>query len=104
MGKTAAPRRGRGRAPAARPRLDLDGEHVLRPGEPYRFARVFAQAVADEHAVDSGTFAGTMLFGPGPRAEDGAGSGAPIAAIARDAAFTGWEAEARGHPRRPGRR
>ena len=32
--------------------------------EPYRFARVFAQAVADEHDVDSGTFARSLLFTP----------------------------------------
>ena len=32
-------------------------------GEPYRFARLFAQAVADEHGVDSGSFARQLLFG-----------------------------------------
>ena len=62
--------------------------------EPYRFARVFAQAVADEHAVDSGTFARTMLFTPDLAPEDGSRFGGAIAAIARDAAFSGWEAEA----------
>ena len=62
--------------------------------EPYRFARVFAQAVADEHAVDSGTFARTMLFTPDLAPDVGSRFGGAIAAIARDAAFSGWEAEA----------
>jgi class 3 adenylate cyclase len=62
--------------------------------EPYRFARVFAQAVADEHAVDSGTFARTMLFTPDLEPDVGSRFGGAIAAIARDAAFSGWEAEA----------
>ena len=40
-------------------------------GEPYRFARLFAQAVADEHGIDSGSFARQLLFGPGRRCRDG---------------------------------
>ncbi len=62
--------------------------------EPYRFTRVFAQAVADEHEVDSGTFARTMLFTPDLAPDVGRRYGGAIAAIARDAAFSGWEAEA----------
>ena len=63
-------------------------------GEPYRFARVFAQAVADEHGVDSGTFARRMLFTPDMDPSVARRFGGAIAAIAREAEFTGWEAEA----------
>ncbi len=62
--------------------------------EPYRFARVFAQAVADEHGMDSGAFARTMLFTPDLEPALVSRYGGAIAAIARDAAFSGWEAEA----------
>ena len=62
--------------------------------EPYRFGRALAQAVADEHGTDSGTMTRRLLFTadvPAERAQRWAGA---IAAIARDAAFSGWEAEA----------
>ena len=63
-------------------------------GEPYRFARRFAQAIADEHGVDSGSYTRALLFKPemdeaAIRRYRGA-----IAAVARDAAFSGWEEEA----------
>ncbi len=62
--------------------------------EPYRFARLFAQIVADEHEMDSGSFARQMLFTPDTSEEDARRFGGAVAAIARDAAFSGWEAEA----------
>jgi predicted ATPase len=66
--------------------------------EPYRFARVFAQTIADEHGTDSGAFARRLLFQPDldpPALRRMAGA---IAAMARDAEFSGWEAEARWAP------
>lgn len=63
-------------------------------GDPYRFARLFAQTVADEHGTDSGTFARSLLFTDDLAPEDARRFGGSIAAIARDAAFSGWEAEA----------
>jgi adenylate cyclase len=63
-------------------------------GEPYRFARVFAQALADEHGVDSGSYARRLLFAPGTDETTIRRYGGAIAAIARDAAFSGWEREA----------
>jgi class 3 adenylate cyclase len=62
--------------------------------EPYRFARMFAQAAADEHGMDSGSFARALLFTPDLDDADARRYGGVIAAIARDAAFSGWEAEA----------
>lgn len=63
-------------------------------GEPYRFARLFAQTVADEHGVDSGNFTRRLLFTDDLAPEQVRRYGGAIAAIARDAAFTGWEKEA----------
>ncbi|MDF2734680.1 MAG: family ATPase [Chloroflexota bacterium] len=63
-------------------------------GEPYRFARLFAQTVADEHGVDSGNFVRRLLFTDDLSPVDARRFGGAIAAIARDAAFTGWEEEA----------
>ncbi len=63
-------------------------------GEPYRFARLFAQTVADEHGVDSGNLTRRLIFTDDLSAEDARRYGGAIAAIARDASFTGWEAEA----------
>jgi class 3 adenylate cyclase len=63
-------------------------------GEPYRFARLFAQTVADEHGVDSGTLTRRLLFTEDLPPEDAHRFGGAIAAIARDAAFSGWEDEA----------
>jgi predicted ATPase len=62
--------------------------------EPYRLGRAFAQAIADEHGTDSGSMARRLLFTedtPSDQARLWAGA---VAAIARDAAFSGWEAEA----------
>jgi class 3 adenylate cyclase len=70
-------------------------------GEPYRFARVFAQALADEHGVDSGTFARRMLFTPDMDPRLARRYGGAIAAVAREADFTGWEAEASHMPDDP---
>ena len=63
-------------------------------GEPYRFARLFAQTVADEHGVDSGSFTRRLIFTDDLSRDDARRLGGAIAAIARDASFTGWEAEA----------
>ena len=62
--------------------------------EPYRFGRAFAQAIADEHGTDSGAMTRRLLFTedvPSHQARMWAGA---VAAIARDAAFSGWEEEA----------
>jgi adenylate cyclase len=62
--------------------------------EPYRLGRAFAQAVADEHGTDSGAMTRLLLFTddvPAERARLWAGA---VAAIARDASFSGWEDEA----------
>ncbi len=67
-------------------------------GEPYRFARVFAQTIADEHGVDSGTYARRLLFSDDLPADEIRRYGGAIAAIARDAAFSGWEDEASDTP------
>jgi class 3 adenylate cyclase len=63
-------------------------------GEPYRFGRQFAQALADEHGVDSGSYARHLLFTPDTDDAALRRYGGAIAAVARDAAFSGWEAEA----------
>jgi class 3 adenylate cyclase len=70
-------------------------------GEPYRFARVLAQAFADEHGTDSGSFARRMLFTDDIDAETARRYGGAVAAIAREADFTGWEAEAAHMPDDP---
>lgn len=69
--------------------------------EPYRWARLFAQVVADEHGVDSGTMARRLLFTDDLTAGKRRRFGGAIAAIARDAAFSGWEAEAAHVPADP---
>ena len=69
--------------------------------EPYRWARAFAQAIAEENGTDSGSMTRRLLFTPDapPRlARLWAGA---VAAIARDAAFSGWEEEARLVPIKP---
>jgi class 3 adenylate cyclase len=69
--------------------------------EPYRFGRSLAQLVADEHEMDSGSFARRLLLAhgiDGPAARRWAGA---IAAMARDASFSGWEAEASLVPQDP---
>jgi class 3 adenylate cyclase len=63
-------------------------------GDPYRFGRSLAQTIATEHGTDSGSFVrGLLLTGDTHPADARRWAGA-VAAIARDAAFSGWEAEA----------
>ena len=62
--------------------------------EPYRFARALAQAIADEHEVDSGSLARRLLFTPDADPADVRRWAGGIAAVARVAAFSGWEEEA----------
>jgi class 3 adenylate cyclase len=69
--------------------------------EPYRFARVLAQALADEHGTDSGSFARRMLFTVDMDPALARRYGGAIAAIAREAQFTGWEAESAHMPSDP---
>ncbi len=70
-------------------------------GEPYRWARQFAQAVADEHGIDSGALARRFLFTDDLSPEAVRRYGGAIAAIARDAAFSGWELESADMPTDP---
>ncbi len=70
--------------------------------EPYRWARLFAQVIADEHGLDSGTMARRLLFTDDLDDAQRRRFGGAVAAIARDAAFTGWEAEAADTPNDPG--
>lgn len=69
--------------------------------EPYRFGRALAQAVADEHGTDSGSFARRLMFTPDVPADEARIWAGAIAAMARDAAFSGWEAEASLVPKEP---
>ena len=73
-------------------------------GEPYRFARVLAQALADEAGMDSGSFARRMLFTDDLDPDQARRFGGAVAAVAREAQFTGWEAEALHMPDDPGGR
>ena len=61
--------------------------------EPYRFARSMAQVVADEHGADSGTMTRQLLFSDDADPAEARRWAGGIAAVARDAAFSGWEAE-----------
>lgn len=70
-------------------------------GEPYRYARVFAQAMADEQGVDSGALLRRLLFTDDQDTTTVRRYGGAIAAIARDASFSGWEAEATDMPSDP---
>jgi class 3 adenylate cyclase len=70
-------------------------------GEPYRWARMFAQRIADEHGVDSGALVRRFLFTDDLAPDLRKRYGGAIAAIARDAAFSGWEAEALDTPSDP---
>lgn len=63
-------------------------------GDPYRFGRSLAQVIADEHGTDSGSFARRLLFTSDVDDADVKRWSGAIAAMARDAAFSGWEAEA----------
>ena len=69
--------------------------------EPYRFARSLAQVVAEEHGTDSGSFVRRLLFTPDVDPDDARRWAGGVAAIAREAAFSGWEAEAELVPRDP---
>jgi adenylate cyclase len=62
--------------------------------EPYRFARALAQAIADEHEVDSGALARRLLFTEDADAADVRRWAGGVAAVAREASFSGWEEEA----------
>jgi class 3 adenylate cyclase len=62
--------------------------------EPYRFARSLAQVVADEFGTDSGSATRRLLFTDDVDPADARRWAGAVAAIARDAAFSGWEAEA----------
>ncbi len=62
--------------------------------EPYRFGRSLAQVIADEHGMDSGSFVRQLLFTGDVDPDELRRWAGAIAAIARDAAFSGWEAEA----------
>ena len=62
--------------------------------EPYRFARSLAQVVANEHGTDSGTITRRLLFSDDVDPADARRWAGGVAAIAREAAFSGWEAEA----------
>ena len=61
--------------------------------EPYRFGRSMAQTLADEHGTDSGSFARRLLFTPDVDPDDRRRWAGAIAAMARDASFSGWEEE-----------
>jgi adenylate cyclase len=70
-------------------------------GEPYRYARLFAQTMADEQGVDSGSLTRRLLFTDDVDPATVRRFGGAIAAIARDASFSGWEAEADDTPSDP---
>ncbi len=70
-------------------------------GEPYRWARLFAQVIADEHGIDSGSFVRRLLFTEDLPPDVARRYGGAIAAIARDASFSGWEAESADTPGDP---
>ncbi|TMF34646.1 MAG: hypothetical protein E6I26_11520 [Chloroflexi bacterium] len=63
-------------------------------GDPYRFGRSLAQTIADEHGTDSGSFIRRLILTSDVDPHDVVRWTGAIAAIARDAAFSGWEAEA----------
>ncbi|HEY0443919.1 MAG TPA: adenylate/guanylate cyclase domain-containing protein [Candidatus Limnocylindrales bacterium] len=63
-------------------------------GEPYRFVRQFAQAVADDEGGDSGATARRLMFSEDLDPTAMRRIAGAIAAIAREAEFSGWEAEA----------
>jgi adenylate cyclase len=62
--------------------------------EPYRFGRALAQTIADEHGTDSGAMARRLLFTDDASPDQARIWAGAVAAIARDAAFSGWEEEA----------
>ena len=70
-------------------------------GEPYRWGRQFAQAIADEHGTDSGSLVRRFLYREDIDPDVRRRYGGAIAAMARDAAFSGWEAERADMPADP---
>lgn len=70
-------------------------------GEPYGYARQFAERLADEHGTDPGTFTRKLLFAPDVDQDTVHRYSGAIAAIAREASFAGWEAEQRLVPADP---
>ncbi|HEY7522648.1 MAG TPA: adenylate/guanylate cyclase domain-containing protein [Candidatus Limnocylindrales bacterium] len=69
--------------------------------DPYRFARVFAQAIADEQGTDSGAMTRQLLFQSDVDPSTFRRLAGAIAGMARDASFSGWETEARWAPTDP---
>jgi class 3 adenylate cyclase len=69
--------------------------------EPYRFGRALAQLVADEHGLDSGSMTRALLFTQDVAPDRARLLAGAVAAMARDAAFSGWEAEASLAPAEP---
>ncbi len=69
--------------------------------EPFRFARMFAQAVADGHGVDSGAFVRKLLFTSEIDESTAHRFGGAIAAIAKEAAFYRLGDRVDRHARRP---
>src|SRR4029078_8342027 len=63
-------------------------------GCPYRCGRSLAQAIATEHGTDSGSFVRSLLLTGDADPADARRWAGAVAAIARAAAFSGWEAEA----------
>ena len=61
--------------------------------EPYRFVRHLAQVIADEQGTDSGSMARRLLFTDDLDPETAHRFAGGIAAIAREASASGWEAE-----------
>ncbi len=72
-----------------------------RSGEPYGYARQFAERVAEEQGIDPGSLVRQLLFTADVSAEEVRRLAGGIAAVARDAAFSGWEAEAELAPADP---
>ena len=72
-------------------------------GEYYAFARAFAQRLADEHGLDSGSFARRVLFAEDVDEATILRYAGAVAAIARDAQFSGWEEESALVPADPAR-
>jgi predicted ATPase len=71
-------------------------------GDPFGFARTFAERLSEEHGIDAGAFARRLLFGEDVAPESARRYSGGVAAIAREAAFSGWEDEATLVPGDPG--
>ncbi|MEA2630624.1 MAG: hypothetical protein QOE66_843 [Chloroflexota bacterium] len=70
-------------------------------GESYGFARTFAQRLADEAGIDSGAYARRLLFSDDIDDDQPRRYAGGIALVDREAAFSGWEAEANLAPTDP---